>query len=88
MKQHDVVELSVILEEQTGYDSIPIIERLYAKTTRGHIKCCFPDCKYRTPNPADMWVHIHFTQTHGLSFGVIAPDQIHLNDMQTADDGE
>jgi hypothetical protein len=63
----DLVALSVRLEEQTGYDSIPTIERVYDRYPNGSYACCWPDCGRRTREAVAMWRHVHF-QSHGLSF--------------------
>jgi hypothetical protein len=73
MPEVDLVALSLWLEEKTGYDSIPTIERVYDATDTGRIECCYPDCKFRSLNAEDVWRHVHFGRTHGLTFGVADP---------------
>ena len=79
MTPNDLEALSQRLEQQTGYDSIPTIERMYRTTPSGTIKCCYPHCTVLRRRPEDMWRHIHFSQKHGLSFGVADPEDIDSN---------
>jgi len=59
--------LSVILERETGYDSIPTIAQIYDGA------CCYPGCRFRRSDPADLWKHVHFGKTHHRSFGTTLP---------------
>lgn len=61
--REQVVALSLDLENETGFDSISTIERLYDG------ECCFPDCAFRTRDALKMWKHVHFGRKHGKSFG-------------------
>lgn len=61
-------DLSERLEDRTGYDSIPTIERVYENN--GRYLCPFPGCTVAKTTPELMWHHVHFSRTHGLSFGV------------------
>jgi hypothetical protein len=66
---HDaLVALSVRLEDETGYDSIPTIEMGYSGKP-GVYLCPFPDCEFAHRNAVEMWKHYHFSAKHGLSFG-------------------
>lgn len=70
-------ELSLRLERETGFDSIPTIERIYEDPDRkGRFLCSFPDCKYKTLDPEQMWRHVHFGAKHGMSFGVKSPAEL------------
>lgn len=59
----EIVALSLRLEAETGYDSIPTIEGMYSN------ECIFPGCETRTKDAEKMWLHVHFGRKHGLSFG-------------------
>ena len=63
----DLRELSIRLERETGFDSIPTIERMYDDD--GVYRCVFPDCHVTRREAAVMWRHVHFGARHGLSFG-------------------
>jgi hypothetical protein len=70
----DYRALSVRLEQQTGYDSIPTIEGMYEDPDHpGRFVCCFPGCTTATRSAQRMWLHVHFGQKHGLSFGAKRP---------------
>lgn len=71
----DYVALSLRLEKETGYDSIPTIERVYEATDTGRICCVWPGCKFRSLEAEDVWRHVHFGK-HGLAFGVKSPELI------------
>lgn len=66
----DLVELSVQLQDETGYDSIPTIEAMY------HGQCVFPDCDFGSKSPEKMWKHVHFARKHGRSFEASLDDLI------------
>jgi hypothetical protein len=61
-------DLSVLLERETGFDSIPTIERMY-EADSGAYECVFPDCRISRRKAEAMWRHVHFSAAHGLSFG-------------------
>lgn len=64
MPTSDLRALSVELEAETGYDSIPTIERIHGGD------CPYLRCLFRRLDPEAMWRHLHFSNTHGLSFGM------------------
>jgi hypothetical protein len=68
----DLRALSVNLEAKTGFDSIPTIERIYARNEAGAppYDCPFPHCAATRRDPVEMWRHVHFGRKHPLSFGV------------------
>lgn len=69
--------LSLALERETGYDSIPTIETHYQDYDRpGRYVCCFPDCGTRTRTAERMWLHIHFAVKHGRPFGAKSPEEL------------
>jgi hypothetical protein len=55
-------DLSVRLEEQTGFDSIPTIERVYERFGPGDrsIACVWPNCDHTRRDGKAMWKHVHF----------------------------
>lgn len=62
--------ISLELEEETGYDSIPTIERTYLDLDERDVyECPFPDCSLVRRDSVAMWKHVHFSRKHGLSFG-------------------
>jgi hypothetical protein len=65
-------EVSVGLEDATGYDSIPTIERIYEDN--GRYLCPFPGCVRATRSAETMWRHVHFSRAHGLSFDARTPE--------------
>lgn len=70
-------ELSVRLERDTGYDSIPTIERLYYDPDdEGRYLCPFPRCPTVRKSAESMWRHVHFTRKHKLSFRVATPAEL------------
>ncbi len=64
--------LSVFLEDVTGYDSIPTIERIYDRTPGNAFECAFPGCKFKRRDAQEVWLHIHFG-IHRLSFLLDSP---------------
>ena len=52
--------LSLLLEQVTGYDSIPTIESHYVTDT-GSFRCVWPGCKFTRHDSYDMWRHVHFS---------------------------
>lgn len=70
LARSELEQLSVALEDDTGFDSIPTVERLYDGV------CCFPDCEFHRSDPAALWEHVHFSRKHGLSFEAKLPDLI------------
>lgn len=67
--------LSVDLEQETGFDSIATIERVYNRSDSGSIVCCYPDCRYSRRDPVAIWWHVHFGP-HGLSFDARTPEEL------------
>lgn len=51
--------LSVRIERETGFDSIPTIEQHYSDDD-GYFACVFPGCRRRTRTSARMWRHVHW----------------------------
>lgn len=79
----DYRQLSLLLEQRTGYDSISTIETHYQDyDKRGYYLCVFPGCGRRTRTPDNMWRHVHFGTQHGLSFGVRRPEDISVEEPQ------
>lgn len=68
--------LSLDLEHETGYDSIPTIERVYDHGIHA-FECCWPDCSVRRLDAAAMWEHVHFGK-HGKSFDMTLADLVRL----------
>lgn len=56
--------ISTVVEEETGYDSIATIERIYERTARDSIRCCFPRCQFRSRDAEKMWRHVHGVTGH------------------------
>lgn len=56
-------ELSVAWEDESGYDSIPTIERVYDRTPSGAYLCCWPGCKVARRDAGALWVHVHTAHT-------------------------
>jgi 8-oxo-dGTP pyrophosphatase MutT (NUDIX family) len=71
----DLEWLSLELEEETGFDSIPTIERVYDRSDRGSIFCPYPGCRYSRRDPVAIWWHVHFG-FHGLSFDARSPAEV------------
>lgn len=70
-----LVDVSVDLEKITGYDSIPTVldhYRAYDAEVEGRmvLECVVPGCHFRRRDPAEMWIHVHFSPKHGRSFGM------------------
>lgn len=59
----DVVALSLEWEAETGYDSIPTIERVYDRAPSGAYVCVWPGCSYSRHYSGSMWRHVH--SAHG-----------------------
>jgi len=55
-----VEAMSLRLEQETGYDSIPTIRRVYDRTDAGAYICCFPDCGVARRDAIVLWRHVHF----------------------------
>lgn len=68
MSPDELRALSVKLEDETMYDSIPTIERIYQTTDSGAYECPWPTCVVVRRDPVVMWRHVHFGM-HGKSFG-------------------
>ena len=73
------VKLSLAWEEQTGYDSIPTIERVYERTGRGRTdsgayKCVWPKCGFARRDSVALWRHVH--TAHGSNS---LPELAHAN---------
>lgn len=56
--------LSFTWEQESGYDSIATIERVYSRTDGGAYACCFPGCAVTRRDLAKLWLHVHGPQ-HG-----------------------
>lgn len=54
-----LIKISLDWEEQTGYDSIPTIERVYDRTTRGGYMCVYPKCSFARLDSIAVWRHVH-----------------------------
>lgn len=53
-------QLSLVVEQATGYDSIPTIERVYSDQYDDSVMACVhPECSYRSRNSELMWKHVH-----------------------------
>jgi hypothetical protein len=74
----DLRTVSVALEQATGYDSIPTIERIYRDDPGvdppRHL-CVHPGCRVVRADPEKMWLHTHFSTRHVKSFGVDTPEE-------------
>lgn len=74
MTDDELIALSLRLEAETGYDSIPTVETFrrvgshIGDDNTGLIHCCFPGCRVKGSDVIGMWRHWHFSK-HGLSFG-------------------
>lgn len=55
--------LTVEIEQETGLDSIPTIERVYERSPRGKYRCVFPECSYTTYASSGMWFHVHSSRS-------------------------
>lgn len=55
----DIKAVSVAWEFETGFDSIPTIERLYDRRPSGAIECIFPGCTFARREPEKVWRHAH-----------------------------
>ena len=55
--------LSLAWEQETGYDSIPTIERVYEWSDTGVCSCVVPGCTFRRRDAEAMWRHVHIV--HG-----------------------
>lgn len=73
MNPGELRHLSVSLEQQTGFDSIPTIERVYEESDGGAYLCVFPGCGFKRKDATAMWLHVHFGP-HGRPFGPAGPD--------------
>lgn len=77
---NDWAGLSLRLEAETGYDSIPTIVRIYDRTgPSGRYVCPFPTCDTTISGAERMWRHVHFSRKHGLSFGVKTPELLKVS---------
>ena len=67
---------SLILEKRTGSDSIPTIEDHYRKCVfvdgfyedTDTFQCVWPGCVFQADDSAEMWLHVHLSDGHPLSF--------------------
>jgi hypothetical protein len=71
----DLRYVSDELERWTGYDSISTIKQKYSINDRGSFECCFPDCSVVRRQVEMMWMHVHFSSKHGLSFDAATPEE-------------
>jgi len=55
----DLRALSLEWEEQTGYDSIDTVERVYPRTKSGAYVCVHPGCSFARRDPVKIWRHTH-----------------------------
>lgn len=62
----DVRDWTLRYEADTGYDSIPTIERVYCVgEDEGLYECVHPGCGWRTRDAERMWRHVHgLTRKH------------------------
>lgn len=65
--RHDFRDASVLIEQATGFDSIPTIEEHY-RNDDGLYHCVFPGCRHTSHGSQTMWLHVHFSEEHGRSF--------------------
>lgn len=79
--------LSLKLEKETGYDSIPTIEENYERDQFARIECCFPWCGATRRTAEAMWRHVHFSEEHNRPFGVKTPGELSLDKDYTPDQG-
>jgi hypothetical protein len=74
----DLRAVSIVLEEKTGYDSIPTIERVYRddpSTEPARFVCPHQGCRVARDAAEHMWLHVHFSTQHVKSFGVDTPEE-------------
>lgn len=71
----DLINQSVLLESRTGYDSIPTVDGIAERTRSGTLRCYVPGCYVTRPDAVTLWRHLHFSMTHGYSFGVKSPEE-------------
>lgn len=57
--------LSRVWEDQTGYDSIDTVERVYEQSESGAYKCVCPGCSFARHDAVKMWRHVH--TAHGTN---------------------
>jgi hypothetical protein len=56
----DLVTLSVEIEADGGWDSIPTIDRMYRWPDEDSAcRCVMPGCEFRRHDPVEMWKHVH-----------------------------
>ena len=61
-----VIDLSVMWEKATSYDSIPTIQRIYDRTDSGAFRCPDPDCPFVRRDAVAMWEHVHGARHGGF----------------------
>jgi hypothetical protein len=61
----DLRAISLNWENETGYDSIETIERLYARSASGAYCCVWPHCSFARHDAVALWRHVH--TAHGKS---------------------
>jgi hypothetical protein len=59
----DLRQLSKHIEDDTGYDSVETIEKMYLEGPNSYL-CCFPECSFRRADPEEMWKHVHLGPKH------------------------
>jgi len=75
--RHDFSDVSVLIEQATGYDPIPTIEEHYrSRPDDDRYYCVFPRCGYVCNGPQTMWLHVHWGEAHGRSFQFTLRDLI------------
>lgn len=76
LSEGDLIELSLMLEGRTGFDSIPTVHGFAERTKVGTLRCYVPGCNLTRPDAAALWRHLHFSMKHGYSFGVKSPEEV------------
>jgi hypothetical protein len=96
----DFLLLSLKLERETGFDSIPTIEEMYEQVDEntqeyykddiGALICPTPQCDSTRHTAEAMWRHVHFTNDglHSYSFGVGSPNELDIKKDYTPDPEE
>lgn len=64
----DLEAISLEWEEKTGCDSIATIKRVYDRSPSGAYLCCWPKCKVKRNDAAELWRHVH--TDHGGTVGL------------------
>lgn len=87
----DFMLLSIKLEVETGFDSIPTIEEHYRHEPwndetctykwDGKYECVMPSCGVIRHTAEAMWRHVHFTddELHRPAFGVTSPNDLDIH---------